>query len=291
VRRRQQTAARQDDDRSALATAFERQRHVDHGQARADDEDRRVGRETFERAGAPRLFGRKAVERRLGVVAGGEDRDVRRQRFTGREREPHVVGLFFDVETKRTYAPDASIGQRLSGEVGEVVAIEAARDEREPIRRARAAARAEPRDEVVRLAGECAHIGDAHIEEVPGIVGGVRQPAAKRLARLDHHDFVVRRVEPPREMRRHEDPRRAAADDRDSHGLLHTLYHYCRLYQGSHCQGDGACSRIHRLPMGLQGAAMSSAASASGITRSCCERPRRATVQRQPTPRGGDGFR
>ena len=75
----------------------------------------------------------------FGVVAGGEDRDVRRQRFAGREREPHAVGPLLDVETTRAFAPDGAVGQRLLGEVGDVVAIEAARDERERGRRAGAA--------------------------------------------------------------------------------------------------------------------------------------------------------
>jgi hypothetical protein len=77
---------------------------------------------------------------------------------------------------------------------------------------------------VVRLVSECAHVGDAHAQQVPGIVGGIGEPPAERLARLDHNDFVVRRVEPPREMGRREDSRRAAADDRDSHGFLRSIY-------------------------------------------------------------------
>ena len=88
--------------------------------------------------------------------------------------------------------------------------------------------RPEPRVEMVRLVGESAHIGDAHVQQVPGIVGGVGEPAAERLARFDHHDFVVRRVEPPREMRRREDPGRAAADDREFAWRLHTVYYYYR---------------------------------------------------------------
>jgi len=63
-------------------------------------------------------------------------------------------------------------GEHPLGEVGEIFAVEAARDEREWARRVRAAVRAQPCVKVVRLVGECAHVGDAHVEEVPGIVGG-----------------------------------------------------------------------------------------------------------------------
>ena len=109
VRRRQQTVARQHDDRPALSAPLERQRHVDHGQARADDQDRRIGQEAFERASAPRLLGRKTAEHRLGVMAGGEDRDVRRQRLAGRQRQPHSVVPLLDIATARAHALDQAL--------------------------------------------------------------------------------------------------------------------------------------------------------------------------------------
>ena len=48
----------------------------------------------------------------------------------------------------------------------------------------------QPFEQMIRLIGEGAHVADAHIEEMPRIICGVRKTATDRFRRLDDNDVA-----------------------------------------------------------------------------------------------------
>ena len=223
MRRGRQTAPRRRSNLSVAPSAIERQRHVDHRQPTADDEDRRVGAEVGERLLAPRLLGGNAGERQLGVVPGGEDRKVGVDGFAGGEDKPHAVSALVNVETGSARMPRAAGRQRLSRQIGDVVAVGRARNEREGGWAVFAFAPAQPLVQMVRLVGESAHVGDANVQQMARVVGRVGDAAAERsaFAGIDDDDLCRCNAEAPREMRRRQNPSRPAAYDCDPHRPFH----------------------------------------------------------------------
>ena len=113
--------------------------------------------------------------------------------------------------------------QRLAGEIDDVIAVNRARNERKGGWAVFTAAPAQPFVQMVRLVGEGAHISDANVQQMAGVVGRIGDAAAKRFAfaGIDDNDVSRRNAEASREMRRHQNSCRSTAHDCDPHHPLH----------------------------------------------------------------------
>jgi hypothetical protein len=70
---------------------------------------------------------------------------------------------------------------------------------------------------MVRLIGEGAHVGDAHVEQMARVAGRVGQTPANVPAGFDEQDLGSPRIEPPREVNRRQRARGPAPDNRNSY--------------------------------------------------------------------------
>jgi len=212
---RQQAAARDGDNRTAMSPPFQRQRHIDHRQTGADDQYRRLDGEAVERTRRPRLLGRDAADRRLDLVAGRQHDPVDAQRRARGEAQRHGGGAFAHRDDGISDVADVARGDGLAADIGDIIAIGPARNETE--RRRALAASTQPTDEMLRIVREGAHVGDPHVEQMPRIGGRIGEPGTDRLRRIDHQDVDALSPQAPSDLCGDENAGRSTADHCNPH--------------------------------------------------------------------------
>ena len=211
---RPQPPPRQGDHAARKPARVELERHVDRGQAGAEQYDRVALAQPLPRLGAPRVVEIAAIGDRGGIdprrrvrrqVAGGEDDAVGGdQAAVG---ETHARRL--DVDHVALDQRQPVVAHRLE-RLGEIAAVDLPRHEAGP---RPAAMIAQPAHEMLGIVGECAHPPGADVEQVARLRRAIRD-ATRELTgiALDHR--CPRAVE-AEEIDGEQRPREAAADDRD----------------------------------------------------------------------------
>jgi hypothetical protein len=211
---RQQPAARNRDDWSAMAFAQSRQNEVDHGETSAENEERRVPGDTRTGVGRPgiSITGEWRV---TGIVTRRKNSDVAGQPCAICKSDHDAVPTFADRDTFVVYQGEGArtsflCDQRLDQTL-DIIAKDPTRYEAIGVGGAKVA-RGEPAHEMIGILGQGAHIARPHVEQVIGIAGVIGETAADLRLPLDQRD-PERCAAPTQQLISEQNAAGAAADD------------------------------------------------------------------------------
>ena len=219
-----QAPARNRHDGAAMPAPAEAADDVDRGQAGADEDDdvRRPRRQRLDvhewilnDTGARGFGGAVVRESVRGSVSEGQNHATTADHPAA--RQAHGVLAVAALEIDRFIANDLECARaRVSHDIGEVVAIDAARRERRTVD-ARVAL-SKPGDEVVRAIRPGAHGARRRVQEHVACRGGVGRASAERVARLHHEHPKI--APPPQQVTRRQRPGKPATND---HHRVHAI--------------------------------------------------------------------
>ncbi len=247
---RQQAAAGQRDHRPREAGIAQFQQQVDHCQAGAEDQHRQIGTQP---PGHARRPGIGAMQPLLGrhrrQVA---DREHHRRRAVPRavRRVQQPAGaVALDVDDLRVQFPQPPrrAGRGTVEQRAQIAAVQAARGEQPGVGfadllRALPAHRVEPVLEMRGPVGERAHVGGAHVQQMPGVAGGVGRAAGEFVALAQQYGLVERHL--LGQVQRHHRAGKAGADDGDRQTRVVPGLGGCQEDRGELRRGLGTV-RVH----------------------------------------------
>src|SRR5271166_3715358 len=105
-------------------------------------------------------------------MACGKDHSIRLDRLPGQQAKRHGLSGLAEIDTSVANVTNGARRQNAARELADVVAISRTWDKAERRRTTGAVGMSSPLQplmQVVRLIAERAHVGDPHVEQVPGI--------------------------------------------------------------------------------------------------------------------------